>query len=218
MPGTHHFLINNMGEGFSEVTASSLVKIDVEGNVIQPGTNGDGVNRAGFIIHSALHMFREDAFSVMHTHQKDVTAVSCCSEGLLPITQTALLCGPISYHSFEGVVLSEGERETLRKDLQEDSGVMILRNHGVLTFGSSVSEAFARLYYAHKAAEIQVHVQSMKKPINPIEPQVIDLVHNSSAIGPQKDRRKQKAIRAYCDALFRQQTRLVDRLNPGYDI
>ena len=206
-----------MGEGFSEVTASSLVKIDAEGNLIQAGINGDGVNRAGFVIHSALHMFRDDAVSVMHTHQKDITAVSCCTEGLLPITQTSLLCGPISYHSFEGVAVSEEERETLRKDLRPDSGIMILRNHGVLTFGLSIAEAFTRLYYAHKAAEIQVHVQSMKKPINPVDPNVIDLVYETQSLKPTNDPTKQAMLQAYCHASFQQQKRLIDKALPGYD-
>ena len=155
VPGPdEHFLLNPYGFLFNEVTASNLVKVDTEGNVVLD--NGYGVNAAGFTIHSAVHMNREDANAVMHLHTAAGVAVSCTSEGLLPLNQHAMFVHPdISYHDWEGVALDLDERERLVNDLGNHN-VMILRNHGTLALGKSIASCFMRLYYLERACEIQV--------------------------------------------------------------
>jgi ribulose-5-phosphate 4-epimerase/fuculose-1-phosphate aldolase len=155
VPGPeHHFLINPYTHMFDEITASSLVKIDVEGNrvmdVRQP------VNKAGFVIHSAVHMGRDDAHAVLHLHTPHGQAVSAMAEGLLPHTQTAMIAmHDVAYHDFEGIATELDERERLVADLGTKNA-MILRNHGTLTVGESVAQAFLRMYYLERACEAQV--------------------------------------------------------------
>ena len=155
VPGPeHHFLINPYGMMFHEVTASSLVKIDLEGNIVLH--NGYDINPAGFCIHSAVHMSREDAKAVMHLHTDDGVAVSAMEEGLMPITQTAMvLHDEVAYHEFEGVALDLGERERLIKDIG-DKSLLMLRNHGTLSVGETVSECFLKLYNFERACTMQV--------------------------------------------------------------
>lgn len=155
VPGPeHHFLINPYGMMFDEVTASSLVKIDLDGNVVL--TNGYDVNPAGFCIHSAIHMSREDAQAVMHLHTDDGVAVSATEHGLLPVTQTAMVIhDQIAYHEYEGVALDLGERERLVADIG-DKNAMILRNHGTLAVGATVSACFLLLYTLERACSMQV--------------------------------------------------------------
>ena len=140
VPGPeHHFLLNPLGLMFEEVTASSLVKVDVEGNKVMESPFD--VNPAGFTIHSAVHMAREDAHCVMHLHTEDGVAVSAQEDGLLPITQHAMQLGEIAYHDYEGVALDLDERERIVADLA-DRQCMILRNHGTLTVGKTCADAF----------------------------------------------------------------------------
>jgi len=155
VPGPeHHFLINPYGLMFDEVTASNLVKIDLDGQIVM--SNGHAVNPAGFTIHSALHMAREDAQAVMHLHTDDGVAVSAMASGLLPITQTAMVIHEqVAYHDYEGVALDLGERERLVADIG-DKRLMILRNHGTLAVGASVSECFLLLYTLERACSMQV--------------------------------------------------------------
>lgn len=155
LPGPeHHFLINPFGLLFEEVTASSLVKIDIDGNKVMDSPHP--VNPAGFTIHSAIHAAREDAKCVLHVHTIAGTAVAAREDGLLPLTQDALtLWGDIAYHDYEGLALEEGEKERLVADLGEKS-CMILRNHGLLTVGENVAEAFIRLFFLQRACEMQV--------------------------------------------------------------
>ena len=156
VPGPdHHFLINPYGLLFHEITASSLVKVDLDGNIIS-SAGVSRINPAGFTIHSAVHAVREDAISVMHIHAADGVAVSAHQEGLLPLSQTAMLCLPhLSYHDYEGVALNHDERVRVQEDLGTKP-MLILRNHGLLTTGRSVGEAFTYLYFLMKACEIQV--------------------------------------------------------------
>ncbi len=160
VPGPeHHFLINPYGLLFHEITASSLVKVDQDGHVVQSG-GLHRVNPAGFTIHSAVHMGRPEAGAVMHLHAPDGVAVSAHRDGLLPLSQTAMLClGHLSYHEYEGVALNLDERERLIRDLGA-SNMMILRNHGTLTVGQTVAEAFTYMYFLMKACEIQVRAQA----------------------------------------------------------
>jgi ribulose-5-phosphate 4-epimerase/fuculose-1-phosphate aldolase len=155
VPGPeHHFLINPYGLMFEEITASSLVKIDVEGNKIVESPFP--VNAAGFTIHSALHMNREDAGCVIHLHTTDGVAVSAQKDGLLPIDQHAMMIsGELAYHDYEGVALDLDERDRLVADMG-DKNAMILRNHGTLALGKTCADAFLRMFFLERACSMQV--------------------------------------------------------------
>jgi ribulose-5-phosphate 4-epimerase/fuculose-1-phosphate aldolase len=155
VPGPeHHFLINPYGMLFEEITASSLVKVGLDGAPVVPSPFP--VNPAGFVIHSAIHAAREDALCVIHLHTPHGQAVAAQRAGLLPITQTAMaVYGDLAYHDYEGVAVDLSERERLVADLGEKC-CMILRNHGTLTVGAGVAEAFARTYFLERACEAQV--------------------------------------------------------------
>lgn len=166
VPGSdHHFLINPYGWLFDEITASSLVRIDLDGNPVGPSR--EPVNPAGFTIHSAIHSAREEAGCVMHTHTTAGMAVAASRAGLLPISQMSMqFYNHIAYHAYEGIALDLSERERLVRDLGGHSA-MILRNHGLLTVGRSVPEAFSRMFYLNRACEIQVAAQSLGELIIP---------------------------------------------------
>jgi ribulose-5-phosphate 4-epimerase/fuculose-1-phosphate aldolase len=155
VPGPeHHFLINPYTHMFEEITASSLVKIDGDGNKVMD--TPAPVNRAGFVIHSAIHNGREDAAAVLHLHTPHGQAVSAMADGLLPHTQTAMIAHhDVAYHDFEGIATELEERERLVTDLGNKHS-MILRNHGTLTIGASVPQAFLRMYFLERACEAQV--------------------------------------------------------------
>ena len=154
----HHFLINPYDMMFEEITASSLVKIDVEGHPV--GRSDRPVNPAGFTIHSALHMAREDAGAVMHLHTPHGQAVSAMAFGLLPHTQTSMIAmADVAYHDYEGIATDLEERERLVADLGSRHA-MILRNHGTLAVGASVAQCFMRLYFLERACEAQVMMLS----------------------------------------------------------
>ncbi len=159
----NHFLINPYGLLWEEINASSLVTIDLDGNKI--GDNPYRVNRAGFVIHSAIHTARHDALCVIHTHTKAGMAVSSLQEGLLPLNQIALgLEAHVAYHDYEGIALDLEERDRITADLG-DKRALILRNHGLLTVGRSVAEAFNLIYYLSLACEIQASTLSMNREI-----------------------------------------------------
>lgn len=159
VPGTEdQFLINPYGLFFDEITASSLVKIDQQGNKLQD--TPFNVNAAGFIIHSAIHGARHDARCVLHTHTPNGVAVSTQRAGLLPISQHSLfVLGSVGYHDFEGPALDEDEKPRLVADLG-DNRCLILRNHGLLTVGATVADAFVNMYYLEASCQIQVRAQS----------------------------------------------------------
>ena len=165
IPGPeHHFLLNPYNLMFEEVTASSLVKVDVNGNPVEP--TPFITNPAGFTIHSAIHMARDDAHAVMHLHTPAGQAVAAHSEGLLPLTQTAMLIrGDVAFHDYEGVAVDLDERERLVADLG-DKNAMILRNHGTLAVGKTVGECFVRLYFIERACEAQIMALSAGEDIN----------------------------------------------------
>jgi len=139
---TEHFLLNPFGMTYSEVTASSLVKVNMQGEVVEEGTTNFGVNQAGFLLHSALHQARPDIKCIIHLHNPNIVAVSSMKCGLLPLSQESCLIGDVSYHSYNGIVIDPAERESLAKDLGPNNKVMFLRNHGVVCCGSSIEEAF----------------------------------------------------------------------------
>jgi ribulose-5-phosphate 4-epimerase/fuculose-1-phosphate aldolase len=165
VPGPeHHFLLNPYQLMFEEVTASSLVKVDVNGNPVDP--TPFITNPAGFTIHSAIHMAREDAQAVMHLHTPAGQAVSAHSEGLLPLTQTAMLVrGEIAFHEYEGVAVDLSERERLVADIG-DKSLMLLRNHGTLAVGKTVGECFVKLYFFERACQAQIMALSAGEGLN----------------------------------------------------
>jgi ribulose-5-phosphate 4-epimerase/fuculose-1-phosphate aldolase len=156
VPGTDDILINPYGLMFDEITASNLVKIDMEGNVLDDQT-GMGINHAGFVIHGCVHQARNEINCVLHTHTRAGVAVSAQKCGLLPLSQHAMrVQAEVTYHDYEGIALDMDERVRLRRDLGTTSKVMILRNHGLLTLGESVREAFELMWYLDCACQIQV--------------------------------------------------------------
>jgi ribulose-5-phosphate 4-epimerase/fuculose-1-phosphate aldolase len=155
VPGPeHHFLLNPYNLMFEEITASSLIKVDVEGNAVE--ATPFITNPAGFTIHSAIHMAREDAQAVMHLHTPAGQAVSAQADGLLPLTQAAMLVREdVAYHDYEGLAVDLEERRRVVEDLG-DRNMMLLRNHGSLAVGQSIGEAFVRLYTLERACQAQV--------------------------------------------------------------
>lgn len=162
IPGPeHHFLINKYGVHFHEMRASDLVKIDFEGNIVEQGAGkSKRVNAAGFTIHSAIHMARDDLMCVAHTHTAAGIAVSAQKQGLLPISQQSMkFYNNIAYHGYEGIALDLEERDRLVADLGHHSA-MILRNHGLLVGGKSIGEAFLTLYTLERSCQAQVAAMS----------------------------------------------------------
>jgi len=157
------FLLNPFGLMFDEITASSLMRLDLDGNLVEPCDHP--LNPAGFNIHGGLLAARRDVNSVMHLHTRDGVAVSALEEGLLPLSQNALnIYHDVAYHDFEGIATAEDERERLAADIG-DKHLMILRNHGTLTVGQSIGAAFARLYMIEWACTAQVRTLSMGREL-----------------------------------------------------
>ena len=165
IPGLeHHFLLNPYNLMFEEVTASSLIKVDVQGNPVEP--TPFITNPAGFTIHSAIHMAREDAHAVMHLHTPQGQAVSAQGDGLMPLTQAAMLVREdLAYHDYEGIAVDLDERERIVADLGTKN-LMLLRNHGSLAVGETVGEAFIRLYTLERACQAQIMALTAGENIN----------------------------------------------------
>jgi len=172
VPGDgHHVLINPYGMTFDEVTASSLVKIDLEGKKVLPSPYE--INPAGFTIHSAIHAAREDAKCVLHTHSLNGVAVSATKGGVLPVSQQSIfVLASLGYHDYEGVALLEGEKPRLVRDLG-DKSFMMLRNHGLLTVGTSIADAFLAMYIFESACTIQLRAQSAGVELISVDPKII---------------------------------------------
>lgn len=175
VPGPdHHFLINPYGWMFEEITASSLVKIDLHGNKVMDSPHI--INPAGFTIHSAVHQAREDVVCVMHTHSINGVAVSAQKEGLLPLSQTAVIAGAsLAYHDYEGIALYEDEKPRLVADLG-GKWTMMLRNHGLLTLGKNCADAFMRMYLLEAACMIQVRAQAGGGAMHAVPQKVLDTI------------------------------------------
>ncbi|KQT46381.1 aldolase [Aureimonas sp. Leaf454] len=207
VPGEEgRFLINPYGHRWEEITASSLVKIDVEGNKV--GGSTARVNPAGFTIHSAVHAARHDAAWVMHTHTRAGVAVSTLRDGLMPLNQIALqFYGRVGYHDFEGIALDHAERERIVADLGAHPA-LVLRNHGLLTVGGSAAQMFSNMFYLNAACEIQVATLSMGQKLVPVSPDI------GTKVTEQYDQM------AFDDGdlmlEWAAQLRLVDRLDPSY--
>jgi ribulose-5-phosphate 4-epimerase/fuculose-1-phosphate aldolase len=207
VPGPeHHFLINPYGFFFNEITASSLVKVDLDGAIVEPTEHF--VNPAGFTIHSAIHAAREDAKFVLHLHTPDGVAVSATREGLLPITQTALAVLPkLTYHEYEGIALDLGERERLVRDLG-DKTLMMLWNHGTLAVGETAGQCWLGIYNLERACTMQVRASAQGREhlrIAPLDAQETVKQQVEAAMG-------MGAILSWPGCL-----RKLDRESPGYD-
>jgi ribulose-5-phosphate 4-epimerase/fuculose-1-phosphate aldolase len=198
-----HFLINPYGHRWEEITASSLVKIDVDGVKIDDSPHR--VNPAGFTIHSAVHMARHDAACVIHTHTRAGMAVSAVEGGLLPISQIALqFYGRLGIHEYEGIALDLDERQRIIQDLGGHCGV-ILRNHGLLTVGRTVAEAFYYMYYLEQCCRLQVMAQSTGTALHYPPAHVIARTVAQAASDPSKGWLPWQALR-----------RKLDREQPDY--
>jgi ribulose-5-phosphate 4-epimerase/fuculose-1-phosphate aldolase len=207
VPGTENeFLINPYGLTFDEITASSLVKVGLDGTPLSPSPYP--VNPAGFTIHSAIHEVRHDAACVIHVHTPDGTAVASVEGGLMPINQAAQsVAFDLAYHDYEGIALNHDERPRLQKDLGSKN-LMLLRNHGTLTVGRSVAEAFLRMYFLERACTMQVRTAALGKPIYPVDPHVADV--NAEII-------RKGQSNNYADTLvWPAMLRRLDRIDPGY--
>jgi ribulose-5-phosphate 4-epimerase/fuculose-1-phosphate aldolase len=212
LPGAEHrFLINPYGLLFEEITASNLVIVGLDG---QPSIDGPWrVNPAGFVIHSAVHESREDALCVLHTHTKAGCAVAAQRDGLLPLNQMSLeFYNRVAYHDYEGIALNNAEKKRLVADLG-DKPVMILRNHGLLTVGTTPAQAFLRMFYLERACQIQVDAMAGGAPLVTPSPQVCD--HTARQfVGDcgDDDYANTGASSLAWDALLR----LLDRVAPDY--
>ena len=175
IPGTSHYLINPYGLMFDEITASSLVKIDIDGNVLQE--TPFPINPAGYTIHSAVHAARHDVQCVMHTHTLNGVAVSAQKAGVLPISQQSIfILASLGYHDYEGVALRDDEKPRLVADLG-DKTFLMLRNHGLLTVGKTVADAFQAMYFFEATCAIQVRAQAggtlAGGDLTEVQPQII---------------------------------------------
>ncbi len=172
VPGAgHHFLINPYGMMFDEITASSLIKVDQDGNKLSESPLP--VNRAGFVIHSAIHAVREDAQCVIHTHTRAGVAVSAQRDGVLPISQqSTFVLASLAYHDYEGVALHDAEKPRLQEDLG-GANFLMLRNHGLLTVGASIPDAFLAMYIFESACQIQLAAQAGGGELRMIAPEIL---------------------------------------------
>jgi ribulose-5-phosphate 4-epimerase/fuculose-1-phosphate aldolase len=162
VPGEEgRFLINAYGMTYDEISASSLVKIDFDGKVVQDSGTGYGINQAGFVIHSAVHRARPDVACVIHTHTPAGMAVSAMDCGLLPLTQNAMFFSSVGRHAYEGPAVDLDEQKRLAADLGERVA-MILRNHGLLAVGATIPEAFITMYWLERACQAQVFALATK--------------------------------------------------------
>jgi len=180
LPGPdHHFLINPYGLLFDEITASSLLLVDQEGNKLTESPFSP--NRAGFVIHSAIHAAREDVHCVLHTHTRAGVAVSAQQGGLLPISQQAtFILGALGYHDYEGVAIRDDEKPRLQRDLGKGLFLM-LRNHGLLTVGASIADTFLAMYMFETACQIQLSAQAGGPLLN-VEPAILDGIAEATRV------------------------------------
>lgn len=173
IPGTEDLLINAFGLAFEEVTASNLVKIDIHGNIIEHDCPFD-INPAGFTIHSAVHIARPEAQCAIHLHHPDAIAVASTEQGLLPYSQyAAFALASMSYHEYEGLAVDHDEIKRLQQDLGS-ANFMLLRNHGALTMGDTIGDAFMHMYDLLRACEIQVKMQQSEDALISVNQSVID--------------------------------------------
>jgi len=205
VPGTEHFLINPYGLMFEEITASSLVKIDLDGRKLLDSPFD--INPAGFTIHSCIHAARHDAGCVMHVHSLNGIAVPAQRGGLLPVSQqSTFVLASLAYHDYEGVALNADEKPRLVRDLG-DRNFLMLRNHGLLTVGPGIADAFLALYIFEAACTIQVRALAGGGELVPIAPAILAGVRAASA---------QVTRGLGANLVWPGLLRRLDRCNPGY--
>lgn len=212
VPGTEEFLINPYGLMFDEITASSLVKVDRDGNKLTDSPYD--VNPAGFLIHGAIHEARPDVGCALHTHTADGIAVSMQKGGLLPLSQQAIFIrGSLAYHPYEGIALDDDERSRLQHDLG-DKFYLILPNHGLLTCGESIPDAFVRMYMLQRSCEIQIKAQSSGAELEHVSPEVeaktLQMIEETNF--------RMRGTRKHLDGMLPWPAllRRLDRINPGF--
>jgi ribulose-5-phosphate 4-epimerase/fuculose-1-phosphate aldolase len=206
VPGPeHHFLINAFGLTWDEINASNLVKVTLEGEIVDDPT-GSGINRAGYVIHSAVHRARPDVTCVMHTHTRAGVAVSVHEDGLLPLSQHAMrFTDSIAYHDYEGLALELDEQARLVEDLGVHKA-MILRNHGLITCGGSIAEAFDLMYYLERACQIQIDAMAGGARVRPAPREIARKVAAQFKALPYKAKKTEwKAL-----------LRMLERTDPSY--
>ena len=206
VPGPdEHFLINAYGLLFDEMSASTLVKVDIDGNIIEDPL-GTGINPAGFVIHSAIHKARHDVQCVMHTHTGAGLAVAAQKRGLLDISQHSMrFHNRVAYHDYEGVALDLDEQQRLQANLG-DKFVMILRNHGLLTCGTTVADAWDNMYYMERACQAQIGAMAGNAELIECAPAVAERVAQQFARPNRESRTK------HWPAMLR----LLDKIDPAY--
>jgi ribulose-5-phosphate 4-epimerase/fuculose-1-phosphate aldolase len=205
LPGPeHHFLINSLNQMFEEITASSLLKIDMDGDLVEP--SDALVNKAGFVIHSAIHAARDDAKCVFHFHTVPGIAVGAQQQGLLPLSAHALfLYGRVGYHAYEGVVDDEGEQPRIVRDLGTHAA-LFLRNHGTLTVGATIPDGFYHAYMLERACQIQIAALAGGG----------DIVLQDQAAATHMQRQIGKTFNTIYDISWEALVRLMDRKDPSY--
>jgi ribulose-5-phosphate 4-epimerase/fuculose-1-phosphate aldolase len=207
VPGEEgHFLINAYGMTYDEITASSLVKVDFDGNIVQDSGTGYGINRAGFVIHSAVHRGRPDVACVIHTHTPAGMAVSAMACGLQPLTQNAMFFSGVGYHDYEGPAVDLDEQKRLVADLGGHVA-MILRNHGLLAVGATIAEAFITIYWLERACQAQVFASSNGSAL---------IVPGMEVVKTTNERYKPGQRRSIGELEWAGLLRLVERRYPGF--
>ena len=207
VPGDeHHFLINPYGLHYKEVTASNLVKVDIEGNIVEDTEYR--VNPAGIVIHTAIHAARPDVQCIAHTHTNAGMAVACTEEGLRTDNfYSALLHNQIAYHDFEGITVNEDEKPRLIANLG-DKSLMILRNHGLLAGGRTIPEAFQNLWAMERACQVQVTTDSTGRPTIPVGPAILPKPEQLMAMQAMGGPSGELEFKAF--------TRLIEKIDPSY--
>jgi ribulose-5-phosphate 4-epimerase/fuculose-1-phosphate aldolase len=204
VPGPQkHFLINPFGLHYREITASNLVLIDIDGNAVRE--TEWPVNRAGFVLHSAIHSSVERAHCIMHTHTPTGSAVACLKDGLSHDNfYGAMLHGRVAYHDFEGITVEPGEKERLLRDIG-DKPAVILRHHGLLAWGSTVAEAFLMMWTLQRACDVQI-AASQAGAVQPIRREVFEQTVRESSTSEKRT----------CEDVFAALQRKLDSTDPSY--
>lgn len=203
IPGTEHLLINAFGLAFDEITASNLVKIDIDGNVVDPDCPFH-INPAGFTIHSAVHEARHEDQCALHVHTDATIAVASLKEGLLPYSQYSMFAlASMSYHDYEGLAVNQDERARLQQDLGT-ANFMLLRNHGALTMGKTIGDAFMHMYDLTRACNIQLQIQATGQDAILVDQSIVDGIKAQANIVHDGETGGQKAWPAMMRRVKRQ--------------
>lgn len=207
IPNSEYLLINAFGLAFEEITASNLVKIDINGNVVDPDSPFQ-INPAGFTIHSAVHEARHDDLCALHVHTNETIAIASLAEGLLPLSQYSMFAlASMSYHDYEGLAVNEEEKIRLQQDLG-NSNFMLLRNHGALTMGKTIGDAFMHMYDLIRACQVQLQVMSTGMTPLYVDQRIIDGIKAQANIVHSGQTGGEKAWPAM--------VRRVQRLDPSF--